>query len=146
MLSPADLAKVIDIPSDTEKQNKIEAIELEAMAALRTSISNGSPELARSLRGADHRAFQIGLGRRSKPGPRAFAKFTKQALNYRRLRPGTPAVVRPLTAFVKGLTRSATSASRLKSATSGRCALPTHRNAHFAHGARLAQQFYRPAL
>ena len=49
MLSPADLAKVIDIPSDTEKQNKIEAIELEAMAALRTSISNGSPELTRSL-------------------------------------------------------------------------------------------------
>jgi HEAT repeats len=49
MLSPADLAKVIDISSDTEKQNKIEAIELEAMAALRTSISNGLPELTRSL-------------------------------------------------------------------------------------------------
>ena len=49
MLSSADLAKVIDIPSDTEKQNKIEAIELEAMTALRTSISNGSPELTRSL-------------------------------------------------------------------------------------------------
>ena len=32
MLSTADLAKVIDLPSDTEKQNKIEAIELEAMS------------------------------------------------------------------------------------------------------------------
>ncbi len=50
MLSPADLAKVVEIPTDSEKQNKIEAIELEAMSALRTSISNGSPELARSLR------------------------------------------------------------------------------------------------
>jgi HEAT repeats len=49
MLSPADLARAIDIPSDTEKQNKIEAIELEAMAALRTSISSGSLELTRSL-------------------------------------------------------------------------------------------------
>jgi hypothetical protein len=50
MLSPADLAKVIDLQSDTEKQNKIEAIELEAMTALRTSISDASPELAKSLR------------------------------------------------------------------------------------------------
>jgi HEAT repeat protein len=49
MLSTADLRKVIDLSTDSEKQNKIEAIELEALNALRTSISNGSPELARSL-------------------------------------------------------------------------------------------------
>jgi hypothetical protein len=49
MLSAADLSKVINLPSETEKQNKIEAIELEAMTALRTSISSGAPELARSL-------------------------------------------------------------------------------------------------
>ena len=50
MLSTADLVKVIELSSETEKQNKIEAIELEAMEALRRSISNGSPELALSLR------------------------------------------------------------------------------------------------
>ncbi len=49
MLSTSDLDKVIDLPSTTEKQNKIEAIELEALEALRTSISKGSPELARKL-------------------------------------------------------------------------------------------------
>ena len=49
MLSAADLAKVIDLSTDTEKQNKIEGIELEALAALRTSVSNGSTELAKSL-------------------------------------------------------------------------------------------------
>jgi HEAT repeat protein len=50
MLSTADLRKVIDIASESEKQNKIESIELEAMGALRTSISNGTLELAKSLR------------------------------------------------------------------------------------------------
>ena len=49
MLSTSDLSKVIDLPTATEKQNKIESIELEAIEALRTSISSGSPELARSL-------------------------------------------------------------------------------------------------
>ena len=49
MLSAPDLSKVIDISSETEKQNKIEAIELEAMGALRTSISNGSTALAKVL-------------------------------------------------------------------------------------------------
>ena len=49
MLSTPDLSKVIDLPSTTEKQNKIEAIELEAMGAIRTSISSGSAALARSL-------------------------------------------------------------------------------------------------
>ena len=104
MLSTADLDKVIDIPSDTEKQNKIEAIELEALAALRTSISSGSPELARSLEEPITRAFQVGAGQRSKPGARALAKFTKQALNYRACGLGRPTVVPAFTPFVKGLT------------------------------------------
>jgi hypothetical protein len=49
MLSTPDLSKVIDISSETEKQNKIEAIELEAMGALRTSISSGHTALAKAL-------------------------------------------------------------------------------------------------
>jgi hypothetical protein len=49
MLSTTDLGKVLDLASVTEKQNKIESIELEALEALRTSISAGSPALARSL-------------------------------------------------------------------------------------------------
>ena len=49
MLSTADLDRVVDIPSSTEKQNKIEAIELEALQALQSSLSAGSSELARSL-------------------------------------------------------------------------------------------------
>jgi len=49
MLSTADLNRVIELTSTTERQNKIEAIQLEAIEALRSSISNGSPELARSL-------------------------------------------------------------------------------------------------
>jgi len=50
MLSTADLDRVIEIPSTSEKQNKIEAIELEALQVLQSSLSTGSPELARSLR------------------------------------------------------------------------------------------------
>ena len=49
MLSTADLDKVVDLTSTTEKQNKIESIQLEALEALRTSISNGSTEPAKSL-------------------------------------------------------------------------------------------------
>ena len=49
MLSTADLNRVIELTSTSEKQNKIEAIELEALEALRSSISNGRPELAKSL-------------------------------------------------------------------------------------------------
>ena len=49
MLTAADLNKVIDLASTTEKQNKIEAIQLEALEALQTSLSNGSTELAKSL-------------------------------------------------------------------------------------------------
>ncbi len=49
MLTAADLDRVIDLSSTTEKQNKIEAIQLEALEALRSSISKGSTELAKSL-------------------------------------------------------------------------------------------------
>ena len=49
MLSTPELSKVIDIKSESEKQNKIEAIELEAMGALRTSISAGSVALGKAL-------------------------------------------------------------------------------------------------
>jgi hypothetical protein len=49
MLSTADLNKVVDLASTTEKQNKIESIQLEALEALRTSSINGSTELAKSL-------------------------------------------------------------------------------------------------
>jgi hypothetical protein len=50
MLSTADLNQVIEMDSATEKQNKIEAIQLEAIEALRSSLRAGAPELARSLR------------------------------------------------------------------------------------------------
>jgi HEAT repeat protein len=51
MLSTSDLNKLIDLPGATEKQNKIESIELEALAALHSSVSSeGSPQLASSLR------------------------------------------------------------------------------------------------
>jgi hypothetical protein len=50
MLSTADLNKVIALLGDTEKQNKIESIELEALEALRTSVVAGKTELAASLR------------------------------------------------------------------------------------------------
>ena len=83
MLSTADLSKVIDLSSDTEKQNKIEAIELEAMGALRTSISSGSTAARQVAQQSDHRAVEIRPRQRSEPGTGTFAKFTKHALNYR---------------------------------------------------------------
>jgi HEAT repeat protein len=49
MLITADLDKVVDLPSATEKQNKIESIEVEALEALNSSTSNGSPGLAKAL-------------------------------------------------------------------------------------------------
>ncbi len=61
MLSTADLDRVIDIPSTTEKQNKIEAIELEALQALQSSLSTGSSELTRSLRPEIEGLTQSGL-------------------------------------------------------------------------------------
>ena len=86
MLSTADLNKVIDLPGATEKQNKIEAIELEALEALRTSISDGSTGARQVAPTADHRPDQVGAGQRAKPGHRALAKFTSQALNYTAVR------------------------------------------------------------
>ena len=50
MLSTTDLAKALTLDSDLEKQNKIEAIQLEALQALQTSIARGRPDLAESLR------------------------------------------------------------------------------------------------
>jgi HEAT repeats len=61
MLSTADLDRVIDIRSTTEKQNKIEAIELEALQALQSSLSTGSSELVRSLRSEIEGLTQSGL-------------------------------------------------------------------------------------
>jgi HEAT repeats len=50
MLSTTDLNKVIDLSGATEKQNKIESIELEALEALHTSVAASKPALAESLR------------------------------------------------------------------------------------------------
>jgi len=61
MLSTADLDRVIDISSTTEKQNKIEAIELEALQALQSSLSTGFPELVQSLRSEIEGLTQSGL-------------------------------------------------------------------------------------
>jgi hypothetical protein len=61
MLTTADLGKVIDSPSSTEKQNKIEAIQLEALEALRASIRGDSPRLARSLRSEVDKLTASGL-------------------------------------------------------------------------------------
>jgi HEAT repeat protein len=50
MLSTPDLQRVIELPTATEKQNKIEAIELEALQAIEASLAHDSGALARSLR------------------------------------------------------------------------------------------------
>jgi len=50
MLSTADLNNVIELPGTTEKQNKVESIQLEALAALRSAITAGNTELATALR------------------------------------------------------------------------------------------------
>ena len=139
MLSTADLAKVIDLPSDTEKQNKIEAIELEAMGALRTSISSGSTAARQGARGTQiTELVEVGPGQRSEPGAGAFAKFTKQALNYRASRLGAAV------AWVRGC-RPCESPERLaapgQAAETSQLATrlsPAHRIAHAATGARLA--------
>ena len=61
MLSTADLDKVVEIKSATEKQNKIESIQLEALESLRTSLRNHSPQLARSLRAEVEKLTKSGL-------------------------------------------------------------------------------------
>ena len=50
MLSTASLNNVIELPGKTEKQNKVESIELEALGAVRSSITAGHFELAAALR------------------------------------------------------------------------------------------------
>jgi hypothetical protein len=50
MLSTADLSRAVELPNETEKHNKIEAIELEALAALQTSLDRKQADLARALR------------------------------------------------------------------------------------------------
>jgi len=50
MLSTTDLNNVIELPGRTEKQNKVESIQLEALGALRSSITTGNTELAAALR------------------------------------------------------------------------------------------------
>jgi hypothetical protein len=50
MLSTAGLNSVIELPGTTEKQNKVESIELEALGALRSSITASHTELAIALR------------------------------------------------------------------------------------------------
>jgi HEAT repeat protein len=61
MLSTADLDKVVELESETEKQNKIEAIQLEALEALRTSLRNHSPQLVQSLRPEVEKLTKSGL-------------------------------------------------------------------------------------
>jgi hypothetical protein len=50
MLSTSDLNRVIDMAGSTEKQNKIESIELEALEALRSAVADGKPQLAEAMR------------------------------------------------------------------------------------------------
>jgi len=61
MLSTADLDRVVEIESPTEKQNKIEAIQLEALEALRTSLHTSRPELTQSLRPEVEKLTKSGL-------------------------------------------------------------------------------------
>jgi HEAT repeat protein len=61
MLTPADLEKVITIESESEKRNKIEAIEIEALLALETSVRQGHPALAEPLRPEVERLTRSGL-------------------------------------------------------------------------------------
>jgi hypothetical protein len=61
MLTTADLDKVLSFPSNVEKQNKIEAIELEAIQALQASVDGGHPGLAASLRDAVDALTRSGL-------------------------------------------------------------------------------------
>jgi hypothetical protein len=61
MLSTAQLDRAVELKSKTEQQNKIESIELEALQAVQSSLSTGSPELARSLRSEVEALTRSGL-------------------------------------------------------------------------------------
>ena len=61
MLSSESLERVLELPNSTERQNRIEAIESEALQAIGFSLSNRSPDLARSLRGEIEGLSRSGL-------------------------------------------------------------------------------------
>jgi hypothetical protein len=61
MLTTADLDRVIELPSPSEKENKIEAVELEALQALQASIGASDGELVRSLRSEIEALTRSGL-------------------------------------------------------------------------------------
>ncbi len=61
MLSSSDLDHLIELAGVTEKQNKIEAIELEALEAVDYSLSSGKLELARALRSQIESLTRSGL-------------------------------------------------------------------------------------
>jgi HEAT repeat protein len=50
MLSASDLEKLLTLPSKLEKENKIEAIELEALQALQVAAGGGHRELVEAVR------------------------------------------------------------------------------------------------
>ena len=72
MLSPADLEQGIAIESPAERQNKIEAIELEALARLQTSVNDAKPALAQALRPEVEAAGPVGTRRRTEQCPGRF--------------------------------------------------------------------------
>jgi hypothetical protein len=75
MLSSAALEKLIELPSATEKQNKIEAVQQGALQAIHYSLSSGSASLAQSLRTEIESLTHSGLA-----GIRSEAKAILQTL------------------------------------------------------------------
>ena len=85
MLSTADLDRVIDLTSTTEKQNKIEAIELEALQALQSSLSDRLARTGSIAPSGDRRIDAVRPRERSQPGPGGLAKITTSFLTGARL-------------------------------------------------------------
>ena len=79
MLSTADLNKVVDLPGDTEKQNKIEAIELEALEALHASLATGKSELVGLLRPQITDLTKSEARQRAEPDPTSYCKVYKSS-------------------------------------------------------------------
>ena len=80
MLSSSDLDRLIELAGVTEKQNKIEAIELEALEAIDYSLSSGKHELATSPPPPDRKPHSVGTGGGSQSGAGGFAKNTTRTL------------------------------------------------------------------
>ena len=80
MLSTTALDRVIELPSTSEKQNKIEAIELEALQAIQLlvvgRIARACPVAPAGNRGPD----PVGPGRYPERGPGSFEKITNRPL------------------------------------------------------------------